>query len=79
MNNIPYVLLAILILLAILMVRVFVLKKKTKPLSTLSALAFALVVMGGAFGEDRLLGYSLMGAGVALAIFDAFRSSTPSQ
>jgi hypothetical protein len=39
-------------------------------LTPLAGVAFACVVAGIAFGENRLLGYGLIGAGVALAVVD---------
>ena len=44
-------------------------------LTPLAAVAFGFVIAGVVFGEDRLLGYCLIGAGVALAIVDAIRRS----
>jgi hypothetical protein len=42
-------------------------------LTPLAGLAFAFVLAGIFFGEDRLLGYGLMGVGVILAVIDIFR------
>jgi hypothetical protein len=39
-------------------------------LRPLTVLAFACVVAGLIFGENRLLGYSLFGVGVLLAVID---------
>jgi hypothetical protein len=39
-------------------------------LSPLAGLAFALILAGLLFGENRWLGYGLLGLGVALAIGD---------
>ncbi|MDD5110437.1 MAG: hypothetical protein PHI63_04445 [Patescibacteria group bacterium] len=50
--------------------------KKIKPeskLSPLAGLAFALVIAGIVFGENRLVGYSFMGAGVLLAVIDIIK------
>jgi hypothetical protein len=44
-------------------------------LTPLAALAFAFVVGGIAFGGDRVVGYSLMGIGVLLAVVDILRKS----
>ncbi|AOE50913.1 hypothetical protein [Kangiella sediminilitoris] len=38
--------------------------------TALAALAFVFVILGITFGEDRLIGYSLIGFGVLLAIID---------
>jgi hypothetical protein len=45
-------------------------KKKQERLSPLAAIAFAFVIAGIAFGDDRLIGYGLMGIGIILAITD---------
>jgi len=42
---------------------------KTRP-SRWAFLAFSLVLAGILFGENRLIGYGLMGAGVLLAFID---------
>ena len=61
-----------LIVLVIIALLVFFVKKDKKhtPLSTLASIAFAFVLAGIIFGDDRLIGYSLMGVGVILAIID---------
>jgi hypothetical protein len=38
----------------------------------LAGLAWAFVLAGIIFGEDRLIGYGLMGVGVVLAVIDVF-------
>jgi hypothetical protein len=42
----------------------------------LAGLAFAFVLAGLLFGEDRVIGYGLMGIGVLLAIVDIFRKQS---
>lgn len=44
--------------------------KKSKPLSTLAALALVFVLAGIIFSEDKIMGYSLMGVGIVLAVID---------
>jgi hypothetical protein len=58
--------------LAVVAILVFVLGKgeRQNRLTPVAGLAFAFVVAGIVFGEDRLIGYSLMGIGVILAIVD---------
>jgi ribose/xylose/arabinose/galactoside ABC-type transport system permease subunit len=46
-------------------------QKERKRISALGGLAFASIVAGIAFGETRMLGYGLIGLGVALAVIDA--------
>lgn len=72
--NIPdtgYLLFAILIL-AVIVALVFILKPagQKRKLSRLAAIAFAFIITGIFFGEERWLGYGLMGIGVLLAIAD---------
>jgi uncharacterized membrane protein len=47
-------------------------RKKGKKLTHYLGIAWALVLAGIIFGESRLIGYSLMGAGVVLAVIDLF-------
>jgi hypothetical protein len=51
-------------------------KKQQTRLSKLAALSFSLVIAGIIFGESRLVGYSLIGAGVLLAVVDIFRKKS---
>ena len=45
-------------------------KGQRSRLTPLASLAFAFIVSGILFGEERIIGYSLMGVGVVLAIVD---------
>jgi len=47
--------------------------KKGKKLTPLSGLAFGSILAGIIFADDRLIGYSLIGVGVILAIIDIFK------
>ena len=68
-----YILVSI-VTLAVIAFLVFVLKKgKEKKLTPLAAFAFGFVVAGILFGDERLIGYSLMGIGVLLAVVDIIR------
>ena len=49
--------------------------KRENRLTPLAGLAFGFVLAGIIFGDDRLIGYSLMGVGVVLAIVDIFNRS----
>jgi hypothetical protein len=49
-------------------------KRETK-LTPLAGLAFGFVLAGIFFGDERLIGYGLMGVGVVLAIVDIFNRS----
>ncbi len=68
-----YILISILALAVILLILVLTRKNMQKPLSVLSALAFGFVIAGIIFGEDPLVGYSLMGVGVILAFIDIIK------
>jgi len=66
-----YIIIAIGSLVVIAALMIFT--KKIKPeakLSALAALSFAFIIAGIIFGESRLVGYSLMGIGVILALID---------
>lgn len=67
-----YILIALVALAVIVGLVFFVKHKGGKKLTPLAGLAFALVVAGIVFGDERLIGYSLMGVGVALAVIDMF-------
>ena len=66
-----YIVISIAVL-AIIAILVFILGKgeRQNRLTPLAGLAFAFVIAGIVFGEDRLIGYGLMGVGVVLAIAD---------
>ncbi len=66
--------LAVLALVAVLVL--FVSRKGgANRLTPLAGLALACVVAGIVFGDDRLVGYSLFGAGVVIAVVDIFNRS----
>jgi len=65
-----YILTSIIVLAIIAIVVILRREKEQKPLSKLTALAFAFIIAGIVFGDDRLIGYSLIGVGVILAIID---------
>ncbi len=67
-----YILISIIILLVIAILLIIFIKKdkKQKSLTPLAGIAFAFVLAGIIFGENRLIGYSLIGIGLLLAIID---------
>lgn len=70
-----YVAVAIVVLMVIALLVFFVRKnRKENSLTPLAGLAFGFVLAGILFAEDRLIGYSLMGVGVLLAVVDIFRN-----
>ncbi len=66
------------VVLALIVILVFIVnrKRKEKRLSKLAGLSFAFIIAGIVFGDDRLVGYSLMGFGVILAIIDIIEKRT---
>jgi membrane protein DedA with SNARE-associated domain len=66
-----YIVISIIVL-AIIAILIFVTKKnkKEKRITPLAGIAFAFVVAGIVFGDDRLIGYSLIGIGVIFAVID---------
>ena len=49
--------------------------RKENRLTPLASLAFGFVLAGILFGDDRLIGYSLLGIGVILAVIDMLKRS----
>lgn len=76
MSTTVYIALTIAVLaLVMLVVFIFGKSKRTKPLTPLAGIALAFVLAALLLGEDQLIGYALMGAGVLLALIDMFRWS----
>ena len=75
-TSLAYVVVSIIIL-AVVAVLVFIIGKNRgeNRLRPLAGLAFAFIVAGIVFGDDRLIGYGLMGVGVVLAVVDIFHRS----
>jgi len=66
-----YIAISIAVLAVIALLLFFLNKeKKGKGLSKLAGIAFAFVIAGIAFSQDKMLGYALMGIGVVLALID---------
>jgi len=63
------------VVLAIIAILVFFVNKnkKERKLSKLAGLSFAFIISGIVFGDNRLIGYSLIGFGVILAIIDIIK------
>jgi len=49
-------------------------KKKEQRLSPLAMLGMVFVILGIVFGSDRLIGYSFLGIGVILSVFDILKN-----
>jgi hypothetical protein len=77
--SLVYILIAILIL-VILAVQMFLVARgaKRRTLTPLAGVAFGFILAGIVFGENRILGYSLMGIGVLLAVIDIVQKSKKS-
>jgi hypothetical protein len=74
MPQIVYIVVGIVTLAIIAAIFIVNRKKPQKPLSPLAGLAFAFIIAGVIFGDDRLIGYSLMGIGIILAIIDIIKN-----
>lgn len=72
-----YWLASVLVILAIISLLVFFVARggaqRANRLTPLAGLAFAFVIAGIAFGDNRFLAYALFGFGVLLAVVDALR------
>jgi hypothetical protein len=75
-RSVAYVAVSIAVL-AIVAILVFLVSKGNRKnrLTPLAGLAFGFVLAGILFGDDRLIGYGLMGVGVVLAMIDIFNRS----
>ncbi len=68
-----YIIISILAIAAVAVLLFFVSRKNQQnKLTPLAGLAFSFVTAGIIFGDNRLIGYSLMGFGVILAVLDIF-------
>ena len=71
-----YIILSIVVLSIVALLVFFVSKdNKENRLTPLASLAFGFVLAGMFFGDNRFVGYGLMGIGVILAIVDIFKRS----
>ncbi len=68
-----YIAISIIVLAAIALLVIFLGKsKKENRLTPLAGLAFGFILAGIIFGDNRLIGYSLLGIGVILSVIDIF-------
>jgi hypothetical protein len=71
-----YIIISIVVLLIVaLLIYVTSKNKKSSALSPLAGLAFGFILAGLFFGEERVVGYSMLGIGVVLAVIDMIRKS----
>ena len=69
-----YIVISIVVLAIIALLIFFLSKNKNgRKLTPLASLAFGFILAGIIFGDDRLIGYSLIGVGVILAIIDILK------
>jgi hypothetical protein len=69
-------LISIIVILIVAVLFFFVSKNRNKnSLTPLAGLAFGLILAGILFGENRYLGYGLMGVGVVIAVIDILYSA----
>lgn len=69
-----YIIIAIIVL-AIIAIFIFLTRKKKNKISTLAAIAFAFILAGIIFSNDRIIGYSLIVIGIILAVVDMIKKS----
>jgi hypothetical protein len=65
------------IALVVIMVLLLISRRKGKQLinpSNLLVLGMSFVVLGIIFGDERIIGYSFIGIGIALSVIDAIRN-----
>ena len=65
------------IALVVIVVFLLISRRKGKQLlnpSNLLILGMSLVVLGIIFGDERIIGYSFIGVGIALSVIDAIRN-----
>ncbi len=69
-----YILIAIIVLLAVVVVA-FVLGRREphNRLSPMAGMAFGFILAGILFGDNRLIGYTMLGIGLLLAVADIIR------
>ncbi len=71
-----YIAISIVVLAAIALLVIFLGKsRKENRLKPLAGLAFGFILAGIIFGDNRLIGYSLLGIGVIIAVIDIFKRS----
>ncbi len=72
-TSLPYIILSIVVLLLVAMLVFLIGKNRSQNrLTSLAGLAFGFILAGVLFGENRLLGYGLMGIGLVVAVIDIY-------
>ena len=69
-----YIAISIVVLAAIALLVFFIGKsRKQNRFTSLAGLAYGFILAGIIFGDNRLIGYSLLGIGVSIAVIDMFK------
>jgi len=69
--SLPFILISIFVIVIVAVLFFFVSKNRNENrLTPLAGLAFGFILAGILFGENRFLGYGLMGVGVIIALID---------
>lgn len=61
--------------LAVVALLLFPMRKRGGRISQLAGVAFGFITAGVVFGDNKVVGYGLMGTGVLLAVIDVVRKS----
>jgi len=73
--SLPFIALSVIILISIGILLIIARKKRTEQqLSPLSLMGMVFIILGIVFGSDRLIGYSFLGTGIVLAVYDAVKN-----
>jgi amino acid transporter len=73
-TSLGFMLISLIIIVIVAVLVFFVSKDRAQNhLTPTAGLAFGFILAGILFGEARLLGYSLMGVGIIIAVIDIFR------
>jgi hypothetical protein len=76
MNASPiYIAISIVVVAVVGLLVFFMGKNRVNRLTPLAGIAFGFILAGILFGENRVVGYGLLGIGVILAIVDIFQRS----
>ena len=70
-----YIAVSIVVLAVAAILAFFMRGRRENRLTPLAGLAFGFIVAGIIFGDERLLGYSLLGVGLLLAVIDIINRS----
>ena len=69
-----WIAISIIALVAIVVLLIMARGRQYQQPSNLAIVGISLVVLGIIFGDDRLIGYSLIGVGVLLSVMEAIRN-----